>query len=101
MAMNLIQNLYDTFFGQPTTLLQKNTPPLKKEEITLHHKTPFAEELMLLENKYGYFEELTITLQEMLLLLPRRRERVDAYRGLVSYAAKNGKTIIIKSRKNK
>lgn len=103
--MNLVQNLYDAFFSSrinsdaPTTE-EKNTQPMK-EEITLHHKTPFAEELKLLENKYGYFEELTISLQDILLLLPRRRERVDAYRGLVSYAAKKGKTIIIKSRKTK
>lgn len=102
--MNLVQNLYDAFFsstissGAPSTVEKK--APKNKTEIP-PHKTPFAEELKLLENKYGYFEELTISLQDILLLLPRRRERVDAYRGLVSYAAKKGKTIIIKSRKTK
>ena len=42
------------------------------------------------------------TLQELLLIVPRRRARVDAYNSLVKYLKSNyGVTLIIRSRKQK
>lgn len=52
------------------------------------------------ELKNGLF--INTTLQELLLIVPRRRARVDAYNSLVKFLKSNyGVTLIIKSRKQK
>lgn len=44
---------------------------------------------------------ITIELQDLLIICPRTRPRVDAYRGLVAELGRRGVSLIIKSRKRK
>ncbi len=65
---------------------------------------PYADEIKRLEAKYGPLIEgqhLTVQLQDLLVLLPRARRRIDAYNGLVKELANRGVTLTIKSRKTK
>ena len=65
---------------------------------------PYAGEIMRLEDKYGPLMEgqhLTIQLQDLLVLIPRARKRIDAYKGLIKQLANRGVTLTIKSRKTK
>ncbi len=66
-------------------------------------KRQFDEEIDALSVFYPITEGSTIEIQlhDLLVICPRERERVDAYRGLVSELAKKGITLIIKSRKTK
>ena len=64
----------------------------------------FAGEIKRLEAEYGPLmdgQHLTIQLQDLLVLLPRARKRVDAYNGLAKELANRGVTLTIKSRKTK
>ncbi|MBQ9679035.1 MAG: hypothetical protein IJV44_12965 [Prevotella sp.] len=64
----------------------------------------FKADIEALEAEYGKMVEgLTIeaTLQEMLKICERERKRIDAYYSLVSFLAKNGITLTIKSQKSK
>ena len=65
---------------------------------------PYTDEIKRLEAEYGPLIEgqhLTTQLQDLLLLLPRARRRIDAYNGLVKELANRGVTLTIKSRKSK
>ena len=65
---------------------------------------PYADDIKRLEAEYGPLIEgqhLTIQLQDLLVLVPRARKRVDAYNGLVRELAGRGVTLTIKSRKTK
>lgn len=100
---NLIQNLWDSFFGceissdrEKDASTTQQIAPQKRTE-----KKSYAEELDTLTTAKGDFMELTISLQEMLSLIPRHRKRIDAYRGFLSYAESQGKKIIITSNKTK
>ncbi len=66
-------------------------------------KRQFDEDIDALSVFYPMTEGSTIEIQlhDLLVICPRERERVDAYRGLVSELAKKGITLIIKSRKTK
>lgn len=67
-------------------------------------ENPFAGEIKRLEDKYGPLMEgqhLTIQLQDLLVLIPRARKRIDAYKGLIKELANRGVTLTIKSRKTK
>ena len=44
---------------------------------------------------------ITIELQDLLIICPRTRPRVDAYRGLVTELGRRGVSLIVKSRKTK
>ena len=44
---------------------------------------------------------INITLQELLQIVPRKRRRIDAFRGLVSKLKNMGVTLTIKSQKSK
>lgn len=70
----------------------------------LQPENPFAGEIKRLEAEYGPLMEgqhLTIQLQDLLVLIPRARKRIDAYNSLVKELAKRGVTLTIKSRKTK
>ena len=58
-----------------------------------------------LSNKWGELEDglcIETTLQELLVIAPRRRHRADAYIGLASFLReKYGVSLIIKSRKTR
>ena len=62
-------------------------------------------EIEILEENYGHLttgRTLTVKLQELLRLLPRKRPRIDSYRSLVKQLYdENGVNLIIKSRKTK
>ena len=65
---------------------------------------PYAGEIKRLEAEYGPLIEgqhLTVQLQDLLVLVPRARRRIDAYNGLVKELANRGVTLTIKSRKTK
>ena len=65
---------------------------------------PYTDEIKRLEAKYGPLIEgqnLTIQLQDLLVLVPRARRRIDAYNGLVKELANRGVALTIKSRKTK
>lgn len=62
-------------------------------------------EIELLDDNYGPLTSgrtLTVRLQELLRLLPRKRPRIDSYRSLVKQLYdEHGVNLIIKSRKTK
>ena len=62
-------------------------------------------EIEIIEDTYGPLFNgmiLTVKLQELLRLLPRKRPRIDSYRSLVKQLYdENGVNLIIKSRKTK
>ena len=65
---------------------------------------PYTDEIKILEAEYGPLIEgqhLTVQLQDLLVLLPRARRRIDAYNGLAKELANRGVTLTIKSRKTK
>jgi hypothetical protein len=65
---------------------------------------PYAGDIKRLGTEYGPLIEgqhLTVQLQDLLVLLPRARRRIDAYNGLVKELANRGVTLTIKSRKTK
>ena len=65
---------------------------------------PYADEIKKLEAEYGPFAEgmcITVQLQDMLSLIPKKRKRIDTYRGLIQELANRGVTLKIISRKTK
>ena len=69
-----------------------------------HPGNPYNDEIKRLEAEYGPLIEgqhLTVQLQDLLVLLPRARRRIDAYNGLVKELAGRGVALTIKSRKTK
>ena len=63
---------------------------------------PDADEIKRLEAEYGPFAEgmcITVELQKLLMICPRKRHRKDAYRGLQNVLNKMGVTLNIKSQK--
>lgn len=65
---------------------------------------PYTDEIKRLEAKYGPFIEgqhIIVQLQDLLVLVPRARRRIDAYNGLIKELAGRGVTLTIKSRKTK
>ena len=67
-------------------------------------ENPYTGEIKRLEDEYGPLMEgqhLTIQLQDLLVLIPRARKRIDAYKGLIKQLANRGVTLTIKSRKTK
>ena len=65
---------------------------------------PYADEIKRLEAEWGPLIEgqhLTVQLQDLIVLVPRARRRIDAYNGLVKELANRGVTLTIKSRKTK
>ncbi|OYP54300.1 hypothetical protein CIK99_13820 [Prevotella sp. P5-92] len=109
---DLVQNLWNSFMSgrqdvvddsvKPTNTLEPATiptPPLKEERKAV--KKSFAEELNDLIAEKGDFERLEISLKELLAIISRHRPRIEAYRGFISYATNQGKSISIISNKTK
>ena len=73
--------------------------------VTNRNITAKKSEIEILENTYGPLFNgmiLTVRLQELLHILPRKRPRIDSYRSLVKLLQdKRGVNLIIKSRKTK
>ena len=68
---------------------------------------PYADDIHKLEDALNEGRPLDngrcieITLQDLLQIIPRKRRRIDAYRGLVSRLNKMGVTLTINSQKTK
>ena len=68
---------------------------------------PYADDIHRLEDALNGGRPLdngrciNITLQDLLQIIPRKRRRIDAYRGLVSKLNKMGVTLTINSQKSK
>ena len=68
---------------------------------------PYADDIHRLEDALNGGRPLDngrcieITLQDLLQIIPRKRRRIDAYRGLVSRLNKMGVTLTINSQKSK
>ena len=75
-----------------------SVPPVKGDD-------PYAGEIDRLEAALGHPLEngacIEFKLQDLLQIIPRKRRRIDAYRGLVSKLDKMGVTLTIKSQKSK
>lgn len=63
----------------------------------------FTSEIEMLRSKFSLTKgsRLEIELQDLLKLCPRKRKRVDAYKGLVSELKRNEITLIINSQKKR
>ena len=65
-------------------------------------ENPYAGEIKRLEDEYGPFANgmsITVELNKLLMMCPRKRRRKDAYRGLQKTLNEMGVTLKIKSRK--
>ncbi len=68
---------------------------------------PYADDIHRLEDALNGGHPLDngrcieITLQDLLQIIPRKRRRIDAYRGLVSRLNKMGVTLTINSQKSR
>ena len=110
--INLLQAMFSTMVGAwrgPTVDVRaaiieaqddsvNSAPPVREED-------PYAGDIHRLEEALGHPLEkgacIEFKLQDLLRIIPRRRRRVDAYRGLVSRLNKMGVTLTIKSNKTK
>lgn len=90
----LLQSMFSTM-GQ-----EESRIPMPTKNITTKRS-----EIEIIEDIYGpllFGRTLTMKLQELLRLLPRKRPRIDSYRSLVKQLYdENGVNLIIKSRKTK
>ena len=66
---------------------------------------PYADDIRRLEAALGHPLEkgacINFKLQDILQIIPRKRRRIDAYRGLVSRLNKMGVTLTINSQKSR
>ena len=110
--MQLLQAMFSTMAGAwrgPTVDVRaaileaqddsvNSAPPVKDEN-------PYAGDIHRLEEAFGHPLEkgacIDFKLQDLLQIIPRKRRRIDAYRGLVSKLDKMGVTLTINSLKSK
>lgn len=104
MRLNFLSTLFGTNSRPDITTTKQEAIPVEKNspsELLLISR--FDSDVEALRKKYGDLETgltIEITLQELLKICPRKRPRVDAYQGLVSYLKSEcGMTLNIKSRK--
>ena len=106
MLIRMLQNLFGKTVPneqqEKSITLPAETAKESDSEPTADDK--LASDIKILQTRYGNLEGLTIgiTLQELLILVPRKRERTDAYKGLVSRLKGDFNcNLIINSRKKK
>lgn len=106
----LINRLYDllTSGRSSTETGIQNISPVSSESTTETAATPTVQyddpEYTVLSMHLGPLETgrtITVSLTELLTILPRQRRRADAYAGLVKKLGKDGITLIITSRRTK
>ena len=106
------ENLYRIAFGE-----RKNSNHTERKEdvgvgtdshieVAPYENTKDAteSEIRILEERYGELKEgmvLWIDLQTLLEIIPRKRQRTDAYNRLVKALERRGVTLCISSRKKK
>lgn len=73
---------------------------VEEKKDVLPVKSKFAEDIMALKSAYPGEKVIDISLQDILKLCPRNRQRVDAYKGLISeLSEQEGIELRITSRK--
>ena len=110
--INLLQAMFSTMVGAwrgPTVDVRaaiieaqddsvNSAPPVKGDD-------PYAGDIHRLEAALGHPLEngtcIDFKLQDLLQIIPRKRRRIDAYRGLVSKLNQMGVTLTINSQKSK
>ena len=107
----MFSSIADTLHG-PTMDVRAAIPEVQKEKSinsapSVKGDDPYADDIHRLEDALNEGRPLDngrcieITLQDLLQIIPRKRRRIDAYRGLVSRLNKMGVTLTITSNKSK
>lgn len=111
--MNLLQAMFSTMVGAwrgPTVDVRATILEAQKEKSVnsappVRDENPYADDIHRLEEALGHPLEngacIDFKLQDLLQIIPRKRRRIDAYRGLVSRLKNMGVTLTIKSNKTK
>ena len=111
----LLQAMFSTFVDTwhgPTMDVRAAIPEAQKEKSVISAPLvkggdPYADDIHRLEDALNEGRPLDngrcieITLQDLLQIIPRKRRRIDAYRGLVSRLNRMGVTLRINSQKTK
>ena len=109
MINNLINTLFSSLAHEEGKTQVRSLPVVEPEENTVPAQLPPSAqyddpEYTVLAQKYGILETgrtIETTLTDLLSILPRRRQRVDAYGALVKKLAADGITLKITSRRTK
>lgn len=100
----MLANLIHSFFGGLQGNSSKPSVPICQEDNPKTNEK-YSDDIKALTEKYGEFKIglcIELELSELLIIVPRERRRIDAYRGLISHLQeKYGVTLTIKSRKTK
>ena len=107
----MFSSMAETWHG-PTMDVRAAIPEAQKEKSitsapSVKADDPYADDIHRLEDALNEGRPLDnglcidITLQDILQIIPRKRRRIDAYRGLVSRLNKMGVTLTINSQKTK
>ena len=105
----MFYELYQALFGldpRPEPQAVTTTPVNKEKANSVSFSdNQFCSDIERLEAEFGHFRTglcIDTTLQHLLTICPRKRERTDAYNGLVKYLKdKYGVILTITSRKHK
>ena len=107
----MFSSMAETWHGQ-TMDVRAAIPEAQKEKNVISAPLvkggdPYADDIHRLEDALNEGRPLDngrcieITLQDLLQIIPRKRRRIDAYRGLVGRLKKMGVTLTINSQKSK
>ena len=107
----MFSSMAETWRG-PTIDVRAAIPEAQKEKSIISAPSvkgddPYADDIHRLEDALNEGRPLDngrcieITLQDLLQIIPRKRRRIDAYRGLVGRLKKMGVTLTINSQKTK
>ena len=107
----MFSSMAETWHG-PTMDVRAAIPEAQKEKSvnsapSVKGDDPYADDIHRLEDALNEGRPLDngrcieITLQDLLQIIPRKRRRIDAYRGLVGRLKKMGVTLTIDSQKTK
>jgi hypothetical protein len=102
--MELLQQLIEfTASGQTLYTAPKPTSQNLKEDKPKPTTNKYEDDIKALSVFYSLEPGavIPISLTDLLCICPRKRPRVDAYRGLVTELSRRGIVLTIKSRKNK
>ena len=107
----MFSSMAETWHGS-TMDVRAAIPEAQKEKSVISAPSvkgddPYADDIHRLEDALNEGRPLDngrcieITLQDLLQIIPRKRRRIDAYRGLVGRLKKMGVTLTINSQKSK
>ena len=105
----MFSSMAETWHG-PTMDVRATIPEAQKEKSvnsapSVKGDDPYADDIHRLEAALGHPLEkgdcIDFKLQDLLQIIPRKRRRIEAYRGLVGRLNKMGVTLTINSQKSK